>query len=53
MRKFNEDDINKIDCLLGYLIFLNEKTLSIQYDIIKGCIVEAGEWKQEIMESGG
>ncbi len=51
MRRITEDDINKIDTLVGYLIYLNEKTLTSQRDIIHGCIAEAGEWLQEIKQS--
>ncbi len=48
MREFIQDDINKIETLIGYLIYLNEKFISSEKEIIHGCIVEAGEWLDEI-----
>lgn len=48
MREITQDDINKIETIIGYLIFLNEKFITSQQEIIKGCILEAGEWLGEL-----
>ena len=47
-KEMTEDDINKIETLIGFLEYLNGLVLNPTTDVISGCIEEANEWVKEI-----